>query len=70
MEESNQLFINAQDQQTIILHMNQPIELERKIFTDRYMKIQSKFVAEAKANWEKTTATVLTKCQEFIDQVV
>ena len=70
MEESNQLFINAQDQQTIILHMNQPMELERKIFTDLYMKIQSKLVAEAKANWEKTTATVLTNCQEFIDQVV
>ena len=70
MEESNQLFINAQDQQTIILHMNQPMQLERKIFTDRYMKIQSNFVAEAKVNWKKTTANVLTICQEFIDQVV
>ena len=39
MANAIQRFIDAQDHETIILHMKNPVELERIVFNEKYLKL-------------------------------
>ena len=67
---SNKVFQEAEDIETIIQHMTQPVDLERKCFKKKYMSLQKSYAEETVAKFDDQVTFGMKRCQEFIDQVI
>ena len=67
--ECNNRFQESQDQQTIILHMISPVELEKVVFNKKYTDFQIKYTKEARDKFEEQVKAVLKSSQHFFKKV-
>ena len=66
---TNKVFQQAEDTQTIIMHMCEPVELERQVFKKKYRSFQDKYINVAKAKMKDVAITSRQRCQEFVNMV-
>ena len=62
-------FQDAEDHQTIILHMINPIKLEQMIFEERYQTLQAKYLTQTINNFKSHYEHAMKNCREFINSV-
>ena len=66
MKEAFKAFKEAEDSETIIQHMMEPVELERRVFKDRYIKTSHSYANQLIEDFDKLWKEGLTNCQDFI----
>lgn len=70
VKQANEMFQQAEDFETIITHMQNPIELERQCFEARYLKQQKQLVEELRRDYDREVRHVLRTCHELINQTI
>ena len=66
MKEAFKAFKEAEDSETIIQHMQDPVELERRVFKDKFIKTTHTYAGQIKDLFDQNWEQGLQNCQEFI----
>ena len=70
LKATNKVFQEAEDTETIILHMISPVDLERRVFKKEFRKYQDKYINVAKGKLRDIAIHTKQKCQAFIELVL
>ena len=66
MKEAFKAFKDAEDSETIIQHMQDPIELEKRVFKDKFIKTPHTYASQIIDSFDQNWEQGLKNCQEFI----
>lgn len=66
MKEAFKAFKEAEDSETIIQHMQDPVELERRVFKNKFIKTTHTYAGQISDLFDQNWEQGLQNCQEFI----
>ena len=63
LKQAIKVFQDAQDTETIVEHMTEPIELEKRLIKEKYLRLQQIYAEEVMKGFDKAMSGALRTCQ-------